>query len=136
MSDPWEMKRCSKCGETKLADEFGTNRYNRDGLTHWCTECRRKCPTVSLYSQVGDDLLLDTLVAPEPMDDPTYDQVVRWLWRNVDGHVINENQMAAVLLHAVDLIPFEAIGELAGLHHTTVIHHYQRGIEAMRRRYA
>ena len=129
MSDPWEMKRCSKCGETKLVDEFGTNRYNRDGLTHWCKECR-KARTVEWVN-------LDTCknVAYTGGDDPTYEQVVTWLWRNVDGRVINENQMAAVLLHAVDLVPFEAIGELAGLHHSTVIHHYQRGIDAMRRRY-
>lgn len=37
---PDGTKRCSRCKETKLADEFCKNRGTRDGLSHQCRPCR------------------------------------------------------------------------------------------------
>jgi len=34
------LKRCSKCGETKPRDQFYKNKASKDGLAHWCKECR------------------------------------------------------------------------------------------------
>ena len=34
-----EMKRCYKCGEAKLLEEFYKDRGNTDGFTNICREC-------------------------------------------------------------------------------------------------
>ena len=39
---PDGYKRCSRCGEVKLMDDFGTNRHNKDGKQAWCKECTRQ----------------------------------------------------------------------------------------------
>lgn len=38
---PEGHKRCSRCGEVKPLDNFGTNRINKDGKQAWCKECTR-----------------------------------------------------------------------------------------------
>ena len=35
------MKRCPKCGETKLRSEFHKSRQKPDGLDVWCAFCRK-----------------------------------------------------------------------------------------------
>lgn len=35
-------KICSKCGEEKLLNCFGKDKYSKDGLTSTCKECRKK----------------------------------------------------------------------------------------------
>lgn len=35
-------KRCPKCGETKLIENFGKNKNTKDGKNIWCFECARK----------------------------------------------------------------------------------------------
>lgn len=39
---PEGYKRCSRCGEVKLLDNFGMNRHNKDGKQAWCKDCTRK----------------------------------------------------------------------------------------------
>ena len=36
------MKLCSRCGQNKAVEAFGTDRSKRDGHTADCKECRRK----------------------------------------------------------------------------------------------
>lgn len=40
--DSTTLKRCSKCGEWKLRDQFHKNRCAKDGLALWCKACRSK----------------------------------------------------------------------------------------------
>lgn len=35
-------KRCSKCGRNRDTKNFGRDKYRKDGLTHWCLDCRRE----------------------------------------------------------------------------------------------
>ena len=35
------MKRCFKCGETKVSADFSVHRTRKDGLQSWCHECQR-----------------------------------------------------------------------------------------------
>lgn len=39
MSD--DCKRCSRCGEEKLKDDFPTDRKSKDGKSSWCRVCHR-----------------------------------------------------------------------------------------------
>lgn len=39
MSDTTLQKRCSRCRDTKPADQFRRDRSNKDGLTGWCKTC-------------------------------------------------------------------------------------------------
>ena len=32
-------KKCSKCKDVKLLEEFGVKKYNKDGLNHYCKVC-------------------------------------------------------------------------------------------------
>lgn len=36
-----EHKKCSKCGQTKTASDFYTNRHLRSGLASWCKACHQ-----------------------------------------------------------------------------------------------
>lgn len=36
------MKRCTDCGQTKPAEEFGLNRQRPDGLSFYCRDCNRR----------------------------------------------------------------------------------------------
>jgi hypothetical protein len=35
------MKRCSRCGQQKVATAFHSSKTHRDGLYPWCKDCRR-----------------------------------------------------------------------------------------------
>ena len=35
------MKTCSRCGESKVLDEFNKNKSKPDGLSHHCKDCRK-----------------------------------------------------------------------------------------------
>jgi uncharacterized CHY-type Zn-finger protein len=35
-------KKCPKCKQVLIADEFYKNRSNRDGLSRWCKKCSRQ----------------------------------------------------------------------------------------------
>jgi hypothetical protein len=37
-----KTKKCSKCGEVKLASEFHKNKSRKDGLHHYCKVCANK----------------------------------------------------------------------------------------------
>ena len=37
-----EIKRCTKCEETKELSKFGKHKGYKDGLNYWCKECRNK----------------------------------------------------------------------------------------------
>ena len=37
------MKRCFKCGETKVSADFNVHRTRKDGLQSMCRECQRVC---------------------------------------------------------------------------------------------
>lgn len=37
-----DSKICSKCGIEKPLTEFHKQQRNKDGLRHWCKECRRR----------------------------------------------------------------------------------------------
>ena len=37
-----KQKRCTKCKEWKDESKFGKQRRSKDGLRHWCFECRNK----------------------------------------------------------------------------------------------
>lgn len=39
------MKRCTDCGETKPAEDFGLNRQRPDGLSFYCLACNRRRST-------------------------------------------------------------------------------------------
>ena len=40
--DGVKQKRCTKCKKWKNEGEFGKKSNNRDGLSTWCTKCRRQ----------------------------------------------------------------------------------------------
>lgn len=42
MSVKAEVKRCTRCGETKPRGEFSPNTYVRDGLASRCRPCHRE----------------------------------------------------------------------------------------------
>lgn len=134
---PWTLKRCRRCGEHKLLEEFWHDARDPSGYQRWCKECLQTPRLVSLQTPIDDKhTLMDVLVAEEPDDDPTYAKAVVMLWENIFEQVITVRQAGAILYHAVDLVPFEAIGERVGISGVRVHQIYHAGIERLRRRYA
>ena len=35
------MKKCSKCKQSKTLECFYKNKYNKDGLSYWCSDCNK-----------------------------------------------------------------------------------------------
>jgi len=47
-------KRCSKCGETKPGEEFGTHPATRDKLGIWCRACRKAYRSARYHSMTPE----------------------------------------------------------------------------------
>jgi DNA-directed RNA polymerase specialized sigma24 family protein len=138
------MKRCSHCKQVKPLDEFPSNRSRPDGKHVHCFDCtrERRRMFVSLDAEVrgpyGKTVRRADIVITKPLREPTdstWEKVMLAMRYWLDDKTLDIKQVDAILMHAVEGLPFTEIAELVGMHHTTVMYQYQKGIERLRQRY-
>jgi DNA-directed RNA polymerase specialized sigma24 family protein len=78
--------------------------------------------------------ILVTKPMREPTD-PSWEKVMLAMRYWLDNGTLDIKQVDAILMHAVEGLPFTEIAELTGMHHTSVMYQYQKGIERLRKRY-
>jgi DNA-directed RNA polymerase specialized sigma24 family protein len=139
------VKRCSRCKQMKPLDEFPANRSRPDGKHVHCFDCvrERRRMFVSLDAEVrgpyGKTVRRADILVTRPLrepTDPSWEKVLQAMRYWLDDKTLDIKQVDAILMHAIEGLPYEEIAELVGMHWTSVRYQYERGIERLRKRYS
>jgi DNA-directed RNA polymerase specialized sigma24 family protein len=128
----------------KPLDEFPRNKSRPDGLHVLCFDCtrERRRMFVSLDAEVrgpyGKTVRRADIVITKPLREPTdstWEKVMLAMRYWLDNGTLDIKQVDAILMHAIEGLPYEEIAELVGMHWTSVRYQYEKGIERLRQRY-
>jgi DNA-directed RNA polymerase specialized sigma24 family protein len=97
---------------------------------------------VSLDAEVkgryGKTVRRADIVITKPLREPTdstWEKVMLAMRYWLDNGTLDIKQVDAILMHAIEGLPYEEIAELVGMHWTSVRYQYEKGIERLRQRY-
>lgn len=135
-------KRCCHCKRTLPISEFHKNSHTKDGYCAECMDCRREYDNrvISLDRPMRtverNKTLHDIIARRQNQTDESYEKVFAALNYWIGEKIITSSQAEVIYLYAVEMFTFPEIGEIAQMHYSTVMYHYNRGIERLRNLYA
>lgn len=136
------MKKCGRCKERLPVDLFHKSHTRRDGRVSICKYCRAHtvriewCDRLERPIRNAEDVTVaDMLPVTVLQADRTVLKVLKALVYWMQDGTLTSAQAEAILMHAVDGLPFAEIGRMFGTDHTYASFHYHNGIRNLRNRY-